>query len=225
MPDPGLTSILPFETPIESLSIGAAPIQQHGYLEQGHEGPPPKDAYRLLSKRAAHGPVSMLEAQWPAEAKALALLQKFLDYLGTVQHHLDPRDFSGRIADLYSDLRARGTSNGVFYLNFLLVMAIGELLQGPAESNEELPGARYFQEALNRLPGFSALRNYGVVAVEIMSLIAFYLQCADCKEDAYVYVSRVRHSYVTRETDFRGKGRGRAATGHFQWHGSARGTE
>jgi proline utilization trans-activator len=142
-----------------------------------------------------------------------------------VQHHLDPGDFSKRIAVLYSDLRARRTSAGVFYLNFLLVMAIGELLQGPTEGNEELPGARYYQEALNRLPGFSALRNYGVVAVEIMSLIAFYLQCADSKEDAYVYVSRIRHSYVTRETDFRGKGRGRAATGHFQWHGSTRRAE
>lgn len=225
MPNPGLTSSLPFETPIESLSNGAAPIQpQHGFLEQGHEGPPPEDAYRLLSK-AANGPVSVLGPQWPTEDRALALLQTFLDHLGTVQHHVDPRDFTKRTALLYSDLGARGTSSGVFYLTFLLVMAIGELLQGSSEGNEELPGARYYQEALNRLPGFSALRNYGVVAVEIMSLIAFYLQCADSKEDAYVYVSRIRHSYVTRETDFRGKGRGRAATGHFQSHGTTRGGE
>jgi proline utilization trans-activator len=105
-----------------------------------------------------------------------------------VQHLLDPRSFSDHLASLSELGPARDQTKDLRDVEFLLVFAIGELLQGTLGRNSVLPGSRYFQEAVSQLPGFLTLRAAGTVGVEIMGLAAFYLQCADCKEDAYVYV-------------------------------------
>ena len=129
------------------------------------------------------------ELEYPAQGVAQSLLDTVLTSLGTVQHLLDPRLFSDRLASVEEVGMQRPRS--LWDVEFLLVFAIGELLQGIMPRDSALPGARYFQDAISHLPGFLNLRPAGTVGVEIMGLAAFYLQCADCKEDAYVYVSTV----------------------------------
>jgi proline utilization trans-activator len=172
---------------LKQLPVDGAPIQQHRSASRA-EVESPDDAYDLLSRpdRQFNGNIAV---HWPTEETAQSLLETFLSSLGTVQHLIDPRIFSDTVASFY-DLEMTTPTNGTLWdIEFLLVMAIGELLQGTVRQDTALPGARFFKEGIGRLPGLAALRGAGVLAVEIMGLAAFYLQCADCKEDAYVYVS------------------------------------
>ena len=150
---------------------------------------PLDDAYNLWSRDDGSSRAQPA-FQWPTEEQAGSLLETFLDSIGTVQHLIDPRTFSDGLASLYENDLTHKQIITLFDVQALLVMAIGRLLRGSSSSShDDLPGAEYFQKAMRHVPGLSHLRRAGLLSIEILALATFYLQCADCKEDAYVYVS------------------------------------
>lgn len=174
-----MSSSLCFGSHVKALSMETTPKQAH--VESPAPTFSPEDAYNLVEQPAG----GSTAVEYPTEEVAQQLLETVTSSLGTVQHLVDPRSFSDQLASTNEPKEPRG----LWEIECLLVFAIGELLQGKLQPDTVLPGARYFQEAVNRVPGFAALRAAGTVGVEIMGLAAFYLQCADCKEDAYIYVS------------------------------------
>lgn len=127
----------------------------------------------------------------PCEEEAQRLLDIFIFYLGISQHFFDQRSFSDLMALFYQQRRRplkRRRVENLWYVEFLLVLAMGKLLDGEKDHNIHPPGVAYFVQAINRLPSISQLRKEGVLAVEVLGLITLYLQCCDQKEDAYVYV-------------------------------------
>lgn len=110
-----------------------------------------------------------------------------LESVGKLQHLFDPRQFSDRLSISYEDGSLRVDPRDLWYVELLMVFALGELLRGTLKNKASLPGKVYFCEARQRVPDFLALRSSGVLGVEIMGLLAFYSQCADRRDDAYVY--------------------------------------
>lgn len=184
-----MSSSLRFGSHIKALSTGVTSRGLHTIHPPNVDSP--DDAYNIVGGHTASGLQVPPELEYPSQAVAQSLLGTALSSLGTVQHLLDPRSFSDRLASAGDTGLQRPRS--LWDVEFLLVFAIGELLQGVVPRNSALPGARYFRDAVGRLPGFLTLRAAGTVGVEIMGLAAFYLQCADCKEDAYVYVGAIPH--------------------------------
>lgn len=184
-----MTSSLRFGTRIKDLSVGSAQPTPERQLcsSRGNVGSP-DDAYNLqgLSEKS-FGNYSGV--QWPTEDRAFALLETFLGALSTVQQLLDARAFTDQLSSHFRSGDFNGPVRSLWDIEYLLVMAIGELLQGSTSTNGPLPGVYFYKHAMAHLPQLGTLRSAGVIAVEIVSLSAFYLQCADCKEDAYVYVS------------------------------------
>lgn len=84
----------------------------------------------------------------------------------------------------------------LWLVELLLVLGLGEQIafgvkrQRGTRSEEDLPGVKYYMEATRRMPDLSIVRGEGILGVEIMGLLALYLQCSDCRADAYTYVSR-----------------------------------
>lgn len=214
IPEPAMTSSLRFGTSIKCLSTDDAPTPRRQQPSVVGEYESPDNAYCLLSPDKH--PAENNAIEWPDEDRAQSLLETFLNYLGTVQHLIDPREFSDKMAAIYEAGASQRIVSTLWHVEFLLVMAIGELLQGLGQHDGPLPGAQYFQEALSRLPGITALRSAGVLAIEVLCLAAFYLQCADCKEDAYVYVS-FRAIFHTCANSY--QGRPWTANGCIKWHG------
>lgn len=134
------------------------------------------------------GGTGRVPLQLPTEIEAQSMLDLVLSHICSVQHLFDPRAFSDELNQMYDTEQPRYSSDDLWYLKALMVFAIGELLQGRVRDDSHLPGSPYFHETIRNLPNFLALRAAGTPAVEILGLIAFYLQCSDCKEDAYVYV-------------------------------------
>ena len=148
------------------------------------------DAYSLQTTRSpdySQNPAFL----WPTEEHAQGLLNAFLNSLASVQHLIDPRALSARLARYYTHQLdfSEEDSHGVWRAQMLLVFAAGSLLRGGnMDGSAILPGSEYFVESLRCLPDLCVLRKARNDGVSVMSLAAFYLQCSDRKDDAFVYV-------------------------------------
>lgn len=78
-----------------------------------------------------------------------------------------------------------------WYTEYLLVMAMAKLMDVESPANHP-PGSALFTEALSRLPPLHHLGSEGIISVEILTLIATYLQWCDRKHDAYLHVKPPR---------------------------------
>ena len=133
----------------------------------------------------------------PGETEAYELLNAVLLYLGHVHHFFDVRDFSDRLAVFCRHPQDHDRKTTIWYLEILLVLAIGKLLRGEFDENGDLPGSAWFNHAMELLPDPTELRAHGAAGIEVLALVAVYLQNLDRKEDASIYV-RGDSLFVTR---------------------------
>lgn len=124
----------------------------------------------------------------PSLEQSRHLLEQFLFYLGVSQHFFDSRTFSDSLVLLFQNPETREeVERSTWYTEYLLVMAMAKLMD-VENPTPHPPGSALFTEALSRLPPLHRLGGEGVIAVEILTLMATYLQWCDRKHDAYLYV-------------------------------------
>ncbi|KAL2866660.1 fungal specific transcription factor domain-containing protein [Aspergillus lucknowensis] len=144
------------------------------------------NAYELpLPQGGRFGPPQVED--WPTEEQSRELVSIISNSIGNIQHLFDPRTFFDRLATVYDREDPGAWESDASTAEILMVLAVGKLLQGHIYNNEPFPGFNYYAEALKYISSLDCLHSAGVLGVEIMGLIAFYLQCADRKEDAYLY--------------------------------------
>ncbi|KAJ5383894.1 hypothetical protein N7517_001805 [Penicillium concentricum] len=125
---------------------------------------------------------------FPSLEESQHLLDQFLFYLGVSQHFFDPRSFSDDLMLLFQSPETRQQQiSSPWFTEYLLVMAMAKLMD-VKHPTSQTPGTDLFAEALKRLPPLHHMGGEGVVAVEILTLIATYLQWCDRKHDAYLYI-------------------------------------
>lgn len=132
----------------------------------------------------------------------MQLLDEFVFFIGHTQNYVDPREAADRISLLYRNQRNGIDHNNLWTLEVLLLLAIARLLKGTfgsAEDREIYPGEDLFQFAYEHLPTLSQLLSGGKVAIEVLALVAVYLQNINRKEEAYVYVSTIGIRAVVRQ--------------------------
>lgn len=129
---------------------------------------------------------------FPSLEESRHLLDQFLFYLGVSQHFFDPRSFSDDLTLLFQSPDTRQQQiNSPWFTEYLLVMAMAKLMD-VKHPTPQTPGTDLFAEALKRLPPLHHMGGEGVIAVEVLTLIATYLQWCDRKHDAYLYVRYAR---------------------------------
>ncbi|OHE97723.1 hypothetical protein CORC01_06928 [Colletotrichum orchidophilum] len=140
----------------------------------------------------------------PSEDEARRLFESMTFFIGYTQHHIDTREFSDRLAFFYANLgdtsQATSQAQMPWYLEMLLVFAIGKLFSGGFDGEgggggdeksgrPVTPGSSMFAHVQARLPSLSELYSLGKLGIEIHALAAVYLQNANRKEEAYLYIS------------------------------------
>ncbi|TIC99993.1 putative transcriptional regulatory protein C3C7.04 [Colletotrichum higginsianum] len=133
----------------------------------------------------------------PSEEEARRLFDSMTFFIGYTQHHVDTREFSDRLAFFYANLgdaaQAQTQTQTPWYLEMLLVFAIGKLFSGTFDGDERggrgLPGSSLFAYVQAKLPSLSELYGLGRLGIEMHALAAVYLQNANRKEEAYLYIS------------------------------------
>ncbi|KAJ5733076.1 hypothetical protein N7533_013523 [Penicillium manginii] len=124
----------------------------------------------------------------PSLEQSQYLLEQFLFYLGVSQHFFDSRTFSDSLMLLFQTPESREeVKRSTWYTEYLLVMAMAKLMDVENPTSQP-PGSALFTEALSRLPQLHHLGGEGVIAVEILTLMATYLQWCDRKHDAYLHI-------------------------------------
>lgn len=136
---------------------------------------------------------SIPQLQLPSEEEAFQLLETVGFYIGQTQCHYDLRGLTDRIGWLYENMDDPPTHE-LWYMQVLLVLAAGQIFKADSREEETLPGTTFFEFVEQNLPTASAQYRLGRLAVEVNALMAMYLQMANRKEEAYLYVSTLLHS-------------------------------
>lgn len=126
---------------------------------------------------------------WPLEDEANALLELVVLQVGLSQQLFDVRAFSDSLSRLYQNPRLVESLSSIWITEALLVMAIGRLLAAKTDGPSGIPGESFYNAALRRLPQPGDVKKHGITGIEVVALTALYLQIADRKEEAYIYVS------------------------------------
>ncbi|THC94113.1 hypothetical protein EYZ11_006402 [Aspergillus tanneri] len=185
-PATDLTSGPAFESQVKYLLDRSKPcVSPASGMHPSHRGPR-ESGPRWTSARTLVNDAD--EPTIPSLEESHHLLDKFLFYLGVNQHFFDPRSFCDSMVLLFQTPETwEQQKRTTWYTEYLLVMAMAKLMD-VEQSTCQPPGSDLFAEALRRLPPLHLLGGEGVITVEILTLIATYLQWCDRKHDAYLHV-------------------------------------
>lgn len=121
------------------------------------------------------------------------LLNSIEFHVGSVLHLFDKASFLNTLKHQSSDAGGLRNESTVYQRLWLvqasLIIALGKLLIGQQATEYGPPGAESFIEAVRSLPSIYVLCKQPILGVEVLCLLALYLQCADMRNAAYVYVS------------------------------------
>lgn len=126
----------------------------------------------------------------PSRDHAIYLLNGVKFHIGSLYHLYDERQFMNLFHAFYDSPVEVGRKNKIWYIQFLTILALGKAFSvQPVNGATVLPGSDLFLRAVKMLPDPSYLICDALTAVEALCSIALYLQCADQRNSAYIYVS------------------------------------
>lgn len=126
----------------------------------------------------------------PTETEAYQLLDTVIFYIGQSQSHFDQREVSNDIDAYYANEDALPLSGSPRFLMMVLIFAIGELFS--SEHREKVNNSysrSLFEYVHERIAVPSEQFAQGRSYVELLALVAVYLQNVNRREEAYIYVS------------------------------------
>ncbi|KAJ5351200.1 hypothetical protein N7452_000174 [Penicillium brevicompactum] len=127
--------------------------------------------------------------QIPTEHEAYRLLEVVIFYIGETQHHFDVRQFTDRLGGFYAKSLDMTQESTPWALEMLLILSIGQLFSGHVDCDSETPGDKLFNHAYTNLPTLGELYTLGSLGVELLALVAVYLQNINRKDEAYLHIS------------------------------------
>lgn len=132
----------------------------------------------------------------PPSTKGLPTLDYAIYLTNTVKFQVSPlfhvfeeELFLPCLRKFYANPMAYATSSPLWYLQYLLVMALGKAFLAQPDSNGDgtPPGSELFLRALSRLPDPSGMNHDPLLSMEILCLLSIYLQALGRRLDAYAY--------------------------------------
>lgn len=79
----------------------------------------------------------------------------------------------------------------LWFVQFLLVLALGKALLSQSKNKRDPPAARLFTRAMSLMPDHGEMWKNSLMAIDVLCLTALYLYSIDHRESANVYVSIV----------------------------------
>lgn len=109
--------------------------------------------------------------------------------VGRMFHIFDEDDFLEHQSRFYRESDATVADSRLWFIQFLLILAFGKAFTEDRHEDTSLPGSRLFVHAMESLPDIPGMLEDRLRAVEIFCAIALYLQAADMRNSACLYVS------------------------------------
>lgn len=126
--------------------------------------------------------------QLPPYEFAKELYDKQHLYIGTIFSFIRAEDFEYRLAWTYSHSPdRRSIESRLIFCQILTVLAFGTMYSlNQWVGDEGPPGLSYFHQALNFLPDLH--EGASVLFVEVLGLVAYYMQNLNRRDAAFLYV-------------------------------------
>lgn len=200
-----MTTAIPADTSLSSSHTFGSKVQQllgHSQQQSFGAGTTPPNHFSPTSRtRIQRQSGDENTPKIPSERHARRLLEAVVFFIGHTQYHFDAREISDRISYLAQE--SAHTSQDKFkspeLVEVILIVAVGKLFLGEFDE-ERLPGSSLFAFAQKNIPHLGELCNLGRLGIELMALMAVYLQNSDQEKEAYIYVSFT--SSLMPRTDF-----------------------
>lgn len=133
----------------------------------------------------------------PSRDHALHLVSTVQFHCGRLFHLFDEHTFMSCFEDFYKLTPNLPTSSDdLWFLQFLLIMAFGKAFSSKKTSSRRELGVPFFNKAISLLPSISILAQEPALGTEILCCIALYLHCFDHRMSAYNYVSLVNYNML-----------------------------
>lgn len=124
----------------------------------------------------------------PTMDYALYLINTVNFRCGQLFHLYDPDSFMPRVHAFYSDGLAQSDTSSLWYVHFLLILALGKALVMPSGPSKPPSGIEFFSRAIQLLPDVEVLCREPIESTEILGCIALFYQSLDFRHSAYNYV-------------------------------------
>jgi proline utilization trans-activator len=124
----------------------------------------------------------------PTIDHAIYLINAVKFHCAQLFHVLDEDTFMPALYAFYAKSSGRGAAAKLWFVHFMIVLAFGKGFT-VHKGGKNPPGIEYFMHGLRLLPSTIMLWKHPVHSVEVLTCIAFYLQCLDYRIVAHNYVS------------------------------------
>ena len=125
----------------------------------------------------------------PSLDYALHLFQTVQFHLGQAYRFLDQGSFVTRIREFYnSPLGRRAAEPRFWFVQFLMVLALGNAFLSRPRNKTDPPGSKYFARAMSAMPNYTSTGKDSLLAIEALALVGLYLYAIDHREAAHVHV-------------------------------------
>lgn len=111
-------------------------------------------------------------------------------HAGQLFHLFDEGNFMGGLYAFYENHQQQTAAPGLWYIHYLVIIALGKALVVHRNRGSRPPGCEYFTKALQLLPDTTHLCRDPVIETEILCCIALYLQSLDFRSSAHNFVRR-----------------------------------
>ena len=125
----------------------------------------------------------------PTTDFALFLINAVKFHCGQLFHLFDEEIFMRNFSIFHDDARGPSHCPDLWYVHYLLVLALGKAFIVRVGNERRPPGADLFVQGMKLLPDITYLCTQPLESIEILCCAAVYLQCLDFRSAAYNLVS------------------------------------
>ncbi|KAL7933028.1 hypothetical protein V8C35DRAFT_67699 [Trichoderma chlorosporum] len=140
-----------------------------------------------------HAPNASLTAdRLPSLSYALYLTETVKFHLGSMYHLYDEESFRQELNPFYAigPCVEPPESNRLWFIQYLLVMALGKALIMPGTLGNRPTGYDYVLKAIELLPDANGYYRDSILSVEVLCCLSLYLQSIDHRNTAYIYIGQ-----------------------------------
>lgn len=131
----------------------------------------------------------------PAREHMDYLYDSFRFHLCTNYHFLDTGAFQAQLDFHFQSPHWEALNQSPEYSQILMVIAFGKMLLGRQSTDFGPPGSEFCVAAIQHLPSLVQMHQTAIRSIEVLCLVSLYLQCAEMRNAAYLYVMDLRQPY------------------------------
>ena len=112
-------------------------------------------------------------------------------YLGSLYHCYNHETFMANLREFYCTESVVGKKpTGLWHIQMLLVFACGKSILAREATPSGQTGMNYFSQAIEGLPDIRALQQEPILAIEIICLVALFLEASDIRSASWGYIGQ-----------------------------------